>query len=533
MMGYLSCRADSSVATCRSISSSDVSSHKPLRKKKHSTNNLTNLSAPKEEAGDFAHHPGIRHFTYRELESATGNFSDDVLLGRGSHGAVYKAVLRGGRQVAVKRPSRRPHHLCSPLPAASVAAATARDEVENEIEILAGIRSPRLVNLIGFTPSASDRKERLLVVEFMPNGTLYDLLHSNPRPPGWARRIRLALQTAKALLTLHSVQPPVIHRDVKSANILLDHSFNARLGDFGLALRDDEDTKFPSARSTPPAGTLGYLDPSYVTPENLSTKTDVFSFGILLLEIMSGRKAIDVAHSPPSVVEWAVPLLRKGKVSTLFDPRIGPPKDPVARRQLAALAASCVRSYKEMRPSMEEVVEQLNVLSKTVLSRAWNGLSVGNPCSVVDVERPLTKLNSTSIDRGRSPASDSRFHREDEPLDKDRDMAVNVKKPPLIIKETRSSRNARRVLLEDTRGSTNLLDLMAQPDRELIKTLAAGVTSNNSPTISRARTLRVIHDFHGSDAILQLRRNGSLTKEPLKSFSRFNEIDTINEKAHD
>lgn len=248
---------------------------------------------------------------------------------------------------------------------------------------------------------------------------------------------------------------------------------------------------------------------------------------------MSGRKAIDVAHSPPSVVEWAVPLLRKGKVSTLFDPRIGPPKDPVARRQLAALAASCVRSYKEMRPSMEEVVEQLNVLSKTVLSRAWNGLSVGNPCSVVDVERPLTKLNSTSINRGRSPASDSRFHREDEPLEKDRDMAVNVKKPPLIIQESRSSRNARRVLLENTRGSTNLLDLMAQPDRELIKTLAAGVTSNNSPTISRARTLRVIHDFHDSDAILQLRRNGSLTKEPLKSFSRFNEIDTINGKAHD
>ncbi|RWW34054.1 hypothetical protein BHE74_00011614 [Ensete ventricosum] len=532
-MGYLSCRADFSVATCRSISSSDVTSGKPRRKKKHSTNNLPNLSAPKEEAGDFAHHPGICYFTYRELESATGNFSDDALLGRGSHGAVYKAVLSGGRQVAVKRPSRRPYHLCPPLLAASAAAATARDEVENEIEILSGIRSPRLVNLIGFTPAASDRKERLLVVEFMPNGTLYDLLHSNPRPPGWARRIRLALQTAKALLTLHSVQPPVIHRDVKSANILLDQSFNARLGDFGLALRDDEDTKFPSARSTPPAGTLGYLDPSYVTPENLSTKTDVFSFGILLLEIMSGRKAIDVAHSPPSVVEWAVPLLRKGKVSTLFDPRIGPPKDPVARRQLAALAASCVRSYKEMRPSMEEVVEQLKVLSKTVLSRAWNGLSVGNPCSVVDVERPLMKLNSTSINRDRSPASDARFHREDEPLDKDQDMAANVKKPPLIIKESRSLRNARRVLLEDTRGSTNLLDLMAQPDRELIKPFAAGVTSNNSPTIGRARTLQVIHDFHDSDAILQLRRNRTLTKEPLKSFSRFNEIDTINEKAHD
>ncbi|WOL04060.1 hypothetical protein Cni_G12781 [Canna indica] len=530
-MGYLSCRADSSVVTCGSIaSSSSANSRKTQRKKPPSPPPQQQIADNLPQSDNSTAQPHIRQFTYLELESATGNFSEDVLLGRGSHGSVYKAVLCGGRPVAVKRPSRRHYHLSSPSPPA---AATARDEVENEIEILSGIRSPRLVNLIGCTPSTSDRKERLLVVEFMPNGTLYDLLHSNPHPPGWSRRLRLALQTAKALLTLHSVQPPIIHRDVKSANVLIDQHFNARLGDFGLALRDDDATKFPSsARSTPPAGTLGYLDPSYVTPENLSTKTDVFSFGILLLEIMSGRKAIDVAHSPPSVVEWAVPLLRKGKVSTLFDPRIAAPKDLVARKQLASLAASCVRSYKEMRPSMQEVVEQLKALSKTVPSRAWNALSVGNPCSVVDVERTsLTKLSSSSMDRDQTLSSDLKFHEEDEPVAKDEELTVNVKKPPLIVRESRSLR-ARKVLSIEKKRSTNLLDLMAQPDGALDKELASGVSDSNNSTISRARTLRVIHDIYDSDAILQLRRNKSVTSGRLKSFLRPNEIDKFDEKPH-
>ncbi|PKA62874.1 Serine/threonine-protein kinase-like protein [Apostasia shenzhenica] len=394
-MGYLSCRTQSSVATSRSISSySPTRSHrrKPKESQTHRAAETTGDADTDEAAasGDGGiegvavavpcSHLRIRHFSYRELESATQNFSDAALLGRGSHGAVYKAVLRSGRLVAVKRPSSRP----IPLPSS---------EVENEIQILSGIQNPRLVNLLGFTPPGG-KKDRLLVVEFMPNGTLYDLLHSCDRLPGWTRRLRLALQTAKALSALHSSSPPIIHRDVKSANVLLDDRFNARLGDFGLALRNDGIENgaagFPSSvRSTPPAGTLGYLDPGYITPENLSTKTDVFSFGILLLEIISGRKAIDVSHSPPSVVEWALPLLKKGKVLPIFDPRIAPPRDPVARRQIALLAASCVKSSRERRPAMEEVVEQLKILSRTVPARAW---TVSNPCSVVDTERAMMKL---------------------------------------------------------------------------------------------------------------------------------------------
>lgn len=272
--------------------------------------------------------------------------------------------------------------------------------------------------------------------------------------------MRLALQVARAILTLHSCTPPVIHRDVKSANVLLDRNLDARLGDFGLALRAANGSG--SDVSTPPAGTLGYLDPAYVTPENLSTKTDVFSFGILLFEIMSGRKAIDVAHSPPSVVEWAVPMLRKGKVSAIYDPRIPPPRDPVARRQLAALAASCVRPNKDRRPSMAEVVEQLKMLCRTLPARVWNGIGlVGNPCAVVDAEKTISKI---SMD-GLNSDSNSNPKRESNSvvrIDGDGELAlVSVKKPPRPVK------HAVVIAEAGPRDRRKLKELMARLDLDV------------------------------------------------------------------
>ncbi|KAG8391174.1 hypothetical protein BUALT_Bualt01G0160300 [Buddleja alternifolia] len=363
-MGYLSsCKAHSSIST--------ADSHAPSS----STTPSSSSSKEKEKIKPIK----IEEFNYKDLELATNNFSHTKLLGRGSHGLVYKAVLRGGRLVAVKKPSRT---------ATKLSISQNPNEVENEIDILSQLQSPRLVNLVGFTNN--DTQDRLLVVEFMSNGTLYDVLHSNSRPPNWGRRIKLALQTAKAIDTLHSSSPSVIHRDIKSANVLIDRNFNARLGDFGLALRCVDDYRL---RSTPPAGTMGYLDPCYVTPDNLSTKTDVFSFGILLLEIISGRKAIDMGHSPPSIIDWAIPLIRRGKLLAIYDPRIMPPKDASVRKMLAVVAAKCVRSCRERRPSMKEVVECLSELSKLVPIHSWNGLS--NPCLMVEtVGKPVQSRNA-------------------------------------------------------------------------------------------------------------------------------------------
>ncbi|KAL4355496.1 hypothetical protein GQ457_06G033340 [Hibiscus cannabinus] len=342
-MGYLSCKADSAVSIITTAAHN---------------------SSPKAVSDKLEKPIKIQRFDYADLEAATNGFSDQRLLGKGSHGSVYKAVLKG-RHVAIKKPSSRNQET--------------NPEADNEIEILSKIQSPGLVNLLGFS---IDARDHLLVVEFMSNGTLYDVLHSNSssRPLNWGRRIRLALQVAKALETLHSQNPPIIHRDVKSANVLIDRNFNARLGDFGLALRCGVDDY--RLRSTPPAGTMGYLDPCYVTPDNLSTKTDVFSFGILLLEIISGRKAIDVAHSPPSIVDWAIPLVKKGKIVAVYNPRIAPPADPIVRKQLAVIAAKCVRSCRERRPTMKEVAGWLTGLSKLVPLHLWNGFN--NPCMMVE-----------------------------------------------------------------------------------------------------------------------------------------------------
>ncbi|KAE8694180.1 Serine/threonine-protein kinase-like protein [Hibiscus syriacus] len=369
-MGYLSCKADSAVSI---ISTATTTAH-------HSSS---------KAVSDKLENPiRIQQFDYSDLEAATNGFSDQRLLGKGSHGSVYKAILKG-RHVAIKKPSSRNQET--------------NPEADNEIEILSKIQSPGLVNLLGFS---NDAKDRLLVVEFMSNGTLYDVLHSNSssRPLNWGRRIRLALQVAKALETLHSQNPPIIHRDVKSANVLIDGNFNARLGDFGLALSCGVDDF--RLRSTPPAGTMGYLDPCYVTPDNLSTKTDVFSFGILLLEIISGRKAIDVAHSPPSIVDWAIPLVKKGKIVAVYDPRITPPADPIIRKQLAVIAAKCVRSCRERRPAMKEVVSWLTGLSKLVPLHLWNGFN--NPCMMVEtMGRPVEFRNAEDGKFGRQAVRDS------------------------------------------------------------------------------------------------------------------------------
>ncbi|KAF7829987.1 serine/threonine-protein kinase-like protein [Senna tora] len=310
-MGYLSCNAESAIATCDS----------------HYWDLKKNRTTPKTH----------RNFHYSDLLSATNGFSADCFLGKGSHGSVYRATLDGGNLIAAVKIT-------------NFSKPSATSQTENEIEILSRVRNPRrFVNLIGY---CSHNHYHLIVVDYMPNGSLYDALHSTTTPPGWSRRLRFASQVAKAVHSLHSSNPPVIHRDIKSSNVLIDEKGRARLGDFGLALRGHvEDVR---VKCTPPAGTLGYLDPCYLAPGDLSAKSDVFSFGILLLEIISGRKAIDLNYSPPSVVDWAVPLIKRGEIASICDRRIGRPSDRAAIWQLSVVAAKCVRSRAEKRPSMGE-----------------------------------------------------------------------------------------------------------------------------------------------------------------------------------
>ncbi|EMS46171.1 hypothetical protein TRIUR3_24183 [Triticum urartu] len=207
---------------------------------------------------------------------------------------------------------------------------------------------------------------------------------------------------------------------------------------------------------------------------------------------MSGRKAIDVQYSPPSVVEWAVPLLRKGKVVALFDPRVAPPRDPVTRRDLASLAASCVRSCRERRPSMADIVERLAVISKAVSAKVWNGMAVvGNPCAIVDVQKTISKRAAASEKESTSALAFDDDDKEADATLEELVPLVGAKKPPRPLKNG-------KVFSEAGDGERrNLLELMARID---------GVAGQRFG-ISRARTVRGTSDLIQKDAVLILRRN--------------------------
>ncbi|XAR56319.1 Non-specific serine/threonine protein kinase [Bertholletia excelsa] len=290
----------------------------------------------------------MKEFDYEEIESATENFSSSRLIGKGSHGSVYKGILKDGKLVAIKKQSLGLQKLQD------------TSKLDNEVSILSSLpQNPYLIPLLG---TSHDRfKNRVLVMEHMSNGTLHDLLHLASTPPTWHKRAHVAIQVARSLQFLHEASPLIIHRDIKSANILFDSNWNAKLGDFGLAVRQDEEGEGGRVDSlNRPAGTIGYLDPYYTTPCKLSTKIDVFSFGVLLLEIISSTMAIDVSRVPASIVEWALPLIEEQRIAEICDERVGLPLYMESTvRHMLGIAVRCVSSTKDHRPSMGEIVMEM------------------------------------------------------------------------------------------------------------------------------------------------------------------------------
>ncbi|KAG6642955.1 serine/threonine-protein kinase-like protein CCR1 [Carya illinoinensis] len=274
--------------------------------------------------------PGMAQvFRLSELKDATNGFKEFNELGRGSYGFVYKAVLADGRQVAVKRAN-----------AATIIHSNNRD-FDMELEILCKIRHCNIVNLLGY---CSEMGERLLVYEFMPHGTLHDHLHGGLSPLNWSLRSKILMQAARGLEYLHKeLVPPNAHRDVKTSNILLDSEWGARISDFGLITPNDKDL----------SGDLG---------------SDVYNFGIVLLEVLSGRKAYDRDCTPPSIVEWAVPLIRQGKAAAIFDRYVTLPRNVESLLKLADMAELAVRENPRERPSMSDLASWLEQIVKDDLT---------------------------------------------------------------------------------------------------------------------------------------------------------------------
>ncbi|KAI3417012.1 uncharacterized protein J3R85_014859 [Psidium guajava] len=277
---------------------------------------------------------------------ATNGFSDANLLGEGGFGYVHKGVLANGKEVAVKR-----------LKAGS---GQGEREFQAEVEIISRVHHKHLVSLVGYCITGS---ERLLVYEFLPNNTLQFHLHGKDRPTmDWTTRLRIALASAKGLAYLHEdCHPRIIHRDIKAANILLDFNFEAKVADFGLAkLSSDVYTHI----STRVMGTFGYLAPEYASSGKLTDKSDVFSFGVMLLELITGRKPVDTTTDVhESLVDWARPQLTRAlddeNFDSLVDPRLQNNYNHDEMARMVSCAAACVRHSARRRPRMSQIVRAL------------------------------------------------------------------------------------------------------------------------------------------------------------------------------
>ncbi|KAL8482543.1 hypothetical protein ACS0TY_028013 [Phlomoides rotata] len=300
----------------------------------------------------------LEEFSLQVLLNATDNFSEELKIGNGSFGSVYHATLDDGRHVAIKRAET----------SASSSGATKRGQEDkdsaflNELEFLSRLNHKNLVRLLGY---CEDSNELALVYEYMENGTLFDHLHKLESSPlmSWAKRIEVALDAARGIEYLHKyANPRVIHRDIKSSNILLDAKWTAKVSDFGLSLIGPQDDE--SHLSLRAAGTMGYMDPEYYRLQLLTTKSDVYSFGIVLLELLSGYKAIHKNEFgvPRNVVDYLIPYIINDDIHRALDRRVPPPTpfEIEAVAYVGYLAADCVMPEGRDRPTMSEVVNSLD-----------------------------------------------------------------------------------------------------------------------------------------------------------------------------
>ncbi|XP_058187122.1 L-type lectin-domain containing receptor kinase IX.1-like [Rhododendron vialii] len=320
------------------IGSVIVRKRRRVRRKKTEKTNLTSLN------DDLERGAGPRRFSYADLVSATSNFSAERKLGEGGFGCVYRGYLIDlDTAVAVKKISRR--------------SKQGKKEYITEVKIISRLRHRNLVQLIGW---CHDKGEFLLVYEFMPNGSLDAHLFGKKIPLTWAVRYKITLGLASALLYLHEEwEQCVVHRDIKSSNIMLDSGFNVKLGDFGLARLMDHEL---GPQTTGLAGTLGYLAPEYIRTGKASKEADVYSFGVVVLEIASGRKSIlpTDEESEIGLVEWVWDLYGRGQILSAVDERLKSNFDLKEVECLMIVGLWCAYPDHSLRPSIRHAIQVLH-----------------------------------------------------------------------------------------------------------------------------------------------------------------------------
>ncbi|KAJ0245387.1 Protein kinase domain-containing protein [Hirschfeldia incana] len=355
-------------------------------------------------SGELKYSSKLRIFMFNDLKLATRNFRPESLLGEGGFGCVFKGWIEENGTAPVK-----------PGTGLTVAVKTlnpdglqGHKEWLAEINFLGNLVHPSLVKLVGY---CMEEDQRLLVYEFMPRGSLENHLFRRTLPLPWSVRMKIALGAAKGLAFLHEeAEKPVIYRDFKTSNILLDAEYNSKLSDFGLA-KDAPDEK-KSHVSTRVMGTYGYAAPEYVMTGHLTTKSDVYSFGVVLLEILTGRRAVDKSrpNGEQNLVEWVKPhLLDKKKFYRLLDPRLEGHFSIKGAQKATQVAAQCLNRDSKARPKMSEVVEALKPLPslkdfassstsfQTMQPAAKNGVRTQGGGFVSRNGPPLRSLSSLNL----------------------------------------------------------------------------------------------------------------------------------------
>ncbi|KAL0376146.1 UNVERIFIED_CONTAM: putative receptor-like serine/threonine-protein kinase [Sesamum calycinum] len=300
------------------------------------------LSASTDGLGNFG---WGRWYSLRELQTATNQFSSENVIGEGGYGIVFRGVLHDGSVVAVKNLLNN--------------KGQAEKEFKVEVEAIGKVKHKNLVSLIGY---CAEGAQRLLVYEYIDNGNLEQWLHGDVGPVSpltWEVRMKIAIGTARGLAYLHEgLEPKVVHRDVKSSNILLDRKWNPKVSDFGLAKLLGSEKSYVTTRVM---GTFGYVSPDYASTGMLNEGNDVYSFGVLLMEIITGRSPVDYSRPPGemNLVDWFKGMVASRRGEELVDPLINVPPPPRALKRVLLVCLRCIDLDANKRPKMGQIVHML------------------------------------------------------------------------------------------------------------------------------------------------------------------------------